>query len=170
MVGMFNRKSDKNNNNNTLQVKDNFDFITYNRYEKQFQKLKDIVENIKQEIVIYGVVVRQRQKDAKNGFPTINVESYLNIQFGHYISIVEVDNIIYHSISFVSSKSSFIKTYLLNFDKNIYGTKVKITLLKFLHGEEEFNDKITKFESIQKDIDCVYEFFNEDISKVKGLF
>ena len=171
MSGMFNKKSDKNNSSKFAGEKqDNFDFITYNKYEKQFEKLKDRVENIKQDIVLFGVVVKQRQKDGKNGFPTINIETYTNINAGTYVSVVEIDNIVYHSISFVSSRSNFVKTYLLNFNKNLYGIKVKLTLLKFLHGEEDIGDKIKKFESIQRDVDSVYNFFNEDIEKVKELF
>lgn len=170
MAGMFNKKKEQNSPRDFTEKKDNFDFITYNRYEKQFEKLKDRVENINNEIVLFGVVVKQRQRDAKGGFPTINIETYLQINAGAYVSVVEIDNILYHSISFVSSRNNFVKTYLLNFNQDIYGVKVKLTLLKFLHGEYEFDNKLQRFESIKKDIDSVYEFFDEKVDRVKGLF
>lgn len=170
MVGMFNKKSSKDGINNNGELQDNFDFITYNRYEKEFQKLKEKIENIESEIVLQGIVIKQKQKDAKSGFPTANIEVYKNILAGSYVSMVEIDNVVYHSISFVSSKNNFVKTYLLNFNQNLYGTKIKLTLLKFLHGEDEYYDKKSKFESMQKDIESVYDFFDDKIEHIKSLF
>ena len=100
------------------------------------------------------------------GFPTINFyfNKQLHLKFGVYLSKTMINNVIYKSISVYgipksikNDKKIVMETHILDFNKKIYGKKVKVFIHKYL------NDLI-KFETQKELIDKIKEYKNICIS------
>lgn len=94
-----------------------------------------------------GKVVHGKKIASKSFFPTANVvdEKQAEIKNGSYVSLTEIDNKLYKSISFLGIPKSFeqnikyIETYIFDFNENIYGKHIKVSLLKFIRENQKFN-------------------------------
>lgn len=94
-----------------------------------------------------GKVVHGKNIAAKSFFPTANVidEKQADIKAGSYVSLTEIDNKLYKSISFLGIPKSFeqnikyIETYIFGFNDNIYGKNIKVFLLEFIRENQKFN-------------------------------
>ena len=96
------------------------------------------------------------------GFPTINLlpDSRLVIPaYGVYATEVFLDDIIYKGITNIGVKPTVgtnealtVETHILDFENNVYGKKVKVSLIAFLRGEKKFDsiDELKKQIEIDK--------------------
>jgi riboflavin kinase/FMN adenylyltransferase len=109
---------------------------------------------------VEGKVVKGEQLGRELGFPTANV-NYLNTiipEDGIYAGWVKLNNKTY--MSAISSglrpqfngKKRFLEAHILNFSGDIYGTRIKVSLVKKIRNEEVFSD----IESLKKQmsLDC----------------
>ena len=106
-------------------------------------------------------VIEGKNNGNKIGFPTanMNIDKYIQPKFGVYKSAVEIDNIKYSSISnfgikptLSDEKRPVMETHIFNFNKNIYGKKIKLELINFIREEIKFNSIKELKEQIIKDI------------------
>ena len=161
---MFNRKGSNQVNDNDEDDVRRFDFITYDRLERQFQILKNKLDKSSQNVIISGFVVKQDQIDGNFGFPTANVFiKNPNVKDGVYISRVIIKDNQYCALSFVDINTQICKTHILNFHKDIYGVYVKIELVKFLHNNIEYTSEYQKKQERFKDLEQVYKYFSEEL-------
>ncbi len=121
---------------------------------------------------IKGFVETGASRGKKLGFPTINFKSYAPNQIypddGVYITLTKVDGDvnIYHSITNIGNNPTFnekqkrVETHILNFNRNIYFKKVKITFLKKLRNEIKFNSVEELISQINKDKDNTINYLN----------
>jgi len=121
---------------------------------------------------IKGFVETGVSRGKKLGFPTINFKSYAPNQIypddGVYITLTKVDGDvnIYHSITNIGNNPTFnekqkrVETHILNFNRNIYFKKVKITFLKKLRNEIKFNSVEELISQINKDKDNTINYLN----------
>ncbi len=110
---------------------------------------------------IDGVVVKGSQRGRKLGFPTINIKTENTLlPNGVFKTITHIDNDAYLSITNIGFIPTFnrefaekrIETYILNFNKEIYGENVKIEFLKKIRDEYKFETEKELVERIKKDV------------------
>lgn len=100
------------------------------------------------------------------GFPTANIALHNIIPEGIYVAVVIIDGMPHQAATFVGSAKTFgesdykAESYLLDFDKNIYGQWVTISLLKKLRGNKKFSSKELLIAQIQKDVLDTRAFFD----------
>lgn len=82
------------------------------------------------------------------GFPTVNVEipsEKFSLSNGVYLTAVEISDKLYTGITNVGSCPTFderethTETFILDFDDNIYQSKIRIYFIKFLRNEIKFS-------------------------------
>lgn len=97
---------------------------------------------------ITGKIIHGRQLGRTIGFPTANLKMNFNKIIpciGVYYSNVKWNNKIYKGITSVGKnptvegKSLTIETYILDFDKEIYGDEITLYFLERIRGEIKFN-------------------------------
>ena len=111
---------------------------------------------------IEGVVVEGDKVGRQLGFPTINVETENTLlPEGVFKTRVEVedDNRVYDSVTNIGYRPTFsgrekkVESHLFDFDRKIYGKRVKIFFQKKLRGEVKFESKKNLINQIKKDIE-----------------
>ncbi|MBR3588473.1 MAG: bifunctional riboflavin kinase/FAD synthetase [Clostridia bacterium] len=93
-------------------------------------------------------VVHGQKRGRQMGFPTANQyfpPELVLPKFGVYASTAEVDGKVYHAFTNIGSRPTFpeddvrSETHLFDFDGDLYGKKVRVTLCKFLREERKFS-------------------------------
>ncbi len=109
---------------------------------------------------VEGRVVRGRQIGRTIGFPTANIEydhSMVIPAIGIYASLVVLDGEVYCGATSigtnptVNGKSLSIETYILDFDKDIYGKTIRIEFIEKMRDEIKFESKEALKEQLEKD-------------------
>lgn len=101
---------------------------------------------------IWGKVRIHNQRGKTLGFPTANINLSQKIPEGIYISKTKISGKEHKSITFIgeaktfNEKSFHAETYILDFDKNIYGKWISVELIKKIRGNKKFNssDELVK--------------------------
>ncbi|MBH88093.1 MAG: hypothetical protein CMJ12_02930 [Pelagibacterales bacterium] len=110
---------------------------------------------------IEGKVVKGEQMGRKLGFPTANIH-YLNTIIpdnGIYAGWVKFNNKTYMSAISTGyrpqfkGKKRFLEAYILNFSGDIYGTRIKVSLVEKIRKEKVFSD-IDELKK-QMSLDCI---------------
>ena len=101
---------------------------------------------------ISGKVVDGNKQGRKIGFPTANLEpyDYLIPSTGVYATKVLIDGKLYNSMTNIGHNPTFnmsenlkVETYILDFDKDIYGEEISIYFYKKIRDEKKF-DSVSK--------------------------
>ena len=96
----------------------------------------------------------------KLGFPTLNTnisKSSFQVKAGVYLSSVSIDGKSRPAITNIGTCPTFCErplhaeTYVLDFDGNLYGKEIKISLLDFIRGERKFSTPEQLVAQIKKD-------------------
>ncbi|MBZ4671881.1 MAG: ribF [Deferribacteraceae bacterium] len=102
------------------------------------------------------------------GYPTANINhnNYIIPKYGVYITKTYIGEQEYPSLTNVGIRPTIvdknelrIETYILNFDKDIYGKNVKISFLKYLREEMKFGSFSQLKLKIDEDVKIAKEFF-----------
>lgn len=94
---------------------------------------------------IWGKIKQHNQRGRKLGFPTANINLTKNIPEGIYISKTKVNGKIYGSVTFIGIAKTFnekkfhAETYILDFNKSIYGKWISVELIKKIRENKKFN-------------------------------
>lgn len=97
---------------------------------------------------ISGEIIHGRQIGRTIGFPTANLkykENFILPKDGVYYTNVMVNNNIYKGITSIGSnptvdgKITTVETYILDFDREIYGEKVEVSFIKKIRDMQKFN-------------------------------
>ena len=122
-----------------------------------------LVQNL---IEIKGIVKSGQSRGRKLGFPTANIDLTQNIDEGIYISQIIINGKKYNSLTFIGKVKTFneskyhAETYILDFDENIYGEEVDITLIKKLRDNQKFSSEEELIKQMEKDKKDAEEFFS----------
>lgn len=107
-----------------------------------------------------GEVEHGRKVGESLGFPTANVSVPQEkiAPTGVYLGMAEVDGSVYKAIVNVGNTPTFhfeeskVEAHLLDFNGNLYGKKIKISLLKFLRPIQKFSGAEELKKQLQRDI------------------
>ena len=110
-------------------------------------------------IDIEQVVVHGRKLGRALGFPTANMslEGYKNIERGVYRSSVEINGTLYRAMSnvgvrpSVGGKELLLETHVIGFSGDLYGRRLRITLVEKLRDEKRFSSISDLKEQLQRD-------------------
>jgi len=95
-----------------------------------------------------GEVIHGRQIGRTIGFPTANLkyeENFILPKAGVYYTNIMVNNNMYKGITSIGNnptvdgKAITVETYILDFDRKIYGEKVSLSFIKKIRDMEKFN-------------------------------
>lgn len=147
------------------------DSVTYENEVVSSSRIRTLIQDGKiteannmliKPFMLKGTVIRGKQLGRKLGFPTANLnyhESFVIPKNGVYATIVEYKNCFYKGMTSVGvnptvqlkTKTIFIETYILDFNKNIYGEDIKVYFIKRMRDEFKFNSLEELIEQLTKD-------------------
>ncbi len=110
---------------------------------------------------ISGTVIEGNRLGRRLGSPTINQVFPKNIVmplFGAYKSVTEVNGVIYPSVTNIGVKPTvdyksvpLAETHILNFDGDLYGMDIKVSLLSFIRPEKKFDSVESLKQQLESD-------------------
>lgn len=115
--------------------------------------------------ILKGTVIVGRKRGKTLGFPTANILLNQDILHGIYISETTLDSLSYPSLTFIGIAETFgetsplAETYILNFDEDIYGKKITVTLLKKIRHSKKFDSADKLIKQMQKDEQEAKKYF-----------
>jgi len=98
-------------------------------------------------LILWGKVKKGSKRGKLLGFPTANFSLHKNISQGIYVSQTKFLEKVFPSVTFIGNAKTFgekdikAETYILNFNKNLYGKFITIKLLKKLRGNQKFKSE-----------------------------
>ena len=118
------------------------------------------------QIVLWGKVKKGSKRGKLLGFPTANFSLHKKIQQGIYVSQTKFLGKVFQSVTFIGNAKTFgekdikAETYILNFNKNLYGKFITIKLLKKIRGNKKFKSEKDLIRQIKRDLDATKKYFN----------
>lgn len=115
--------------------------------------------------LFFGKVVRGKNRGKDLGFPTANIALHKNIPEGIYLSHVSFDKKQYPALTFIGSAKTFGETdkkaevYFLNLNKNLYGNRITIRIIKKIRGNEKFESEKELIIQMEKDRENALKYF-----------
>lgn len=115
-----------------------------------------------------GEVVHGKHVGRLLGFPTANlqVDETMNlIKSGVYISKVKVGKVHYPAVTNIGFNPTFdqkelnVESYILDFNEDLYGRKIKVEFVKRLRDELKFESKDALIEQMHRDVESAHTFF-----------
>ncbi len=103
------------------------------------------------------------------GFPTANIPLHKKIPEGIYASLIVIDGMIFKSATFIGSAETFnendykAESYIFDFNKDIYGKWVKITLIRKIRNNEKFKTENELVIQMKRDIKDAKSILSEYI-------
>lgn len=116
---------------------------------------------------LHGTVQHGQKRGKALGFPTVNFQTEKFIPEGIYLSRTLYNETWYNSLTFIGKAKTFdakeylAETYILDFDKDIYGEPVKVKILKKLRGNSKFPSVPKLVEQMKKDESDARKFFSD---------
>ena len=112
---------------------------------------------------ISGSVIKGQQRGRLIGFPTANLQiennSKILPKIGVYFTIMYVQNKYFLAVTNIGKNPTFnnqhlsIETYILNFNKDIYGENITLYFIERLRDEKKFNNIDELKQAISNDIE-----------------
>ncbi|HEX8965361.1 MAG TPA: riboflavin kinase [Patescibacteria group bacterium] len=115
--------------------------------------------------IVWGKVEAGKKRGRALGFPTANIKLHKNIPEGIYAAKVKVDKIDFLAATFVGKAKTFqetkskIEPFLLEFNGNLYGKWITITLFKKIRDNMKFASEKELSRQMGKDVEDVKHFF-----------
>lgn len=109
---------------------------------------------------ISGTVVEGNRRGRDLGFPTANIASCTEVipSDGIYATLFHIGQERWLSVSSIGVNPTFgagprtVESYILNFDRDIYGKKIKLAFVKKIREEKKFADVASLIAQIQEDV------------------
>ncbi len=122
--------------------------------------------------VVTGIVVEGARRGKLLGFPTANLdisENYITLKDGVYFGNIKIDTIqdnLFPAIINIGDNPTFngtrkvVESYIIDFDKDIYGREISIFFLERLREEIKFKNKEELILQIKKDLEYAKKYFS----------
>lgn len=118
-----------------------------------------------------GIVEHGNKRGKPLGFPTLNIKTEQTIVEGIYFSRTLIQNAWYNSLTFIGVAKTFgainflSETYILDFDKDLYGENVTVTILKKLRGNITFQTVPELVDQMKQDEKDAREYFEKHVQE-----
>lgn len=115
----------------------------------------------------HGVVIPGNKRGRLLGFPTANIPLTLPIPEGIYAATVELQGKSFQGATFIGPSKTYnetdykSETFIFDFEKDIYGEELSITLHKKIRGNKKFSSEKELIEQMKKDISAISSFFDQ---------
>jgi len=132
-------------------------------------QIEDVNAQLGRHHHVSGEVVKGKQLGNKIGFPTANLKISSNmtlIKPGVYVTKTIVRDTIYYSVSNVGYNPTFdqklfnLETYILDFDKDIYGEIITVEFYTRIRDEIKMSSLEELVDYIKKDVGFTREYYN----------
>ncbi len=139
------------------------------RQQLQNGQVEEVNEQLGRHHHVSGEVVKGKQLGNKIGFPTANLKISANmtlIKPGVYVTKTTVRDTVYYSVSNVGYNPTFdqkmfnLETYILDFDKDIYGEIITVEFYTRIRDEIKMESLDQLVEYIKKDVGYTREYYN----------
>ena len=119
---------------------------------------------------IKGKVVDGMKRGRTMNFPTANLKLAFNYVLpvdGVYLTKVNIDNNYHYALTNIGTNPTFennerkVETYILDFDKNIYGKDIAIEFIEFFRYDIKFDSKEDLIEQMNKDKAKAYAYLEK---------
>lgn len=134
-------------------------------------KVSQAASFLGREYFISGRVVKGDGRGRQIGFPTANVGFEKNRvvpQTGVYATKTIIDGMLYHSVTNIGHKPTFIddggltvESHILDFDRDIYGNMVQVHFVEKIRDEKKFASVNELIQQIDKDVISTRELFGK---------
>lgn len=124
------------------------------------------------EIEVSGVVVHGAGRGRELGFPTANLdtESSALPESGIYAAKVMIEGEKEWRIGAANiginptfgNEGRKLEVYIINYDKDIYGKKLRVRLISFIRPEKRFKNREELILQMEKDCRTAYDFINRN--------
>ena len=163
-------------NNFELDVKDDVYFegekvsSTLIRTKLKLGEIETVNKLINRIYKVSGKVVDGNKQGRKIGFPTANLEpyDYLIPAAGVYATKVLIDGKLYNSMTNIGHNPTFnmsenlkVETYILDFDKDIYGQEISIYFYKKIRDEKKFDSVSNLVLELEKNKNEIVKYFKK---------
>lgn len=117
---------------------------------------------------IRGKVKTGAKRGKSLGFPTANISLHQKIPEGIYASTVRIENQTYFAASFIGAPKTFnqtdvkLESYILDFNKDIYGKWISVKLYKKLRVNKKFESAEMLIQQMKEDVVQTRTFFAGD--------
>tara|TARA_B100000963_G_scaffold129492_1_gene112975 strand:- start:50 stop:982 length:933 start_codon:yes stop_codon:yes gene_type:complete len=123
---------------------------------------------------IYGIVEKGFQRGRNLGFPTINIglKNTIVPKHGVYAVLVEIlyDNKkrIFKGAASIGSRPTYgdyepnVEVFIFDFNENLYGEHVSISLVQFIRPELKFNSEVELISQMKADCETIKGLLNND--------
>jgi len=115
---------------------------------------------------IRGKVIKGEARGKTIGFPTANIQTENEIAPpGVFITSTRIGSRTYPSLTNIGVRPTFsqkelcIESYIINFNKNLYGEKIRINFLKKIRDEIKFRNPRNLSLQIEKDLQVAKNYF-----------
>ena len=134
---------------------------TYIREEIEAGNLETAARLLGYDYFIKGEIVEGEKLGRTIGFPTANIipaPEKLLPPFGVYSSVVRIGDKTCRSITDIGTKPTVngkrvgAETFILDFEKDIYGQEISVALLHFMRGEKKFSSVDELKKQLKNDI------------------
>ncbi len=117
----------------------------------------------KVQIDIEAEVIHGRKIGRALGFPTANMsmKGYESVERGVYLSRVVIDGVSYKAMSnigirpSVGGKELLLETHVLDYSGDLYGRRLRVTLVEKLRDEKRFSSIGDLKEQLMRDYDYI---------------
>ena len=113
----------------------------------------------------WGKVQTHNKRGKSLGFPTANLNLFKSIPEGIYISKTKINKMEYKSITFIGIAKTFgekrfnAESYILDFNKNIYGNWISVKLIKKMRRNIKFESAEKLVEQMKEDEKAARKYF-----------
>ncbi len=110
-------------------------------------------------------IIHGNKRGKALGFPTANQKLEMEIPEGIYVSHAVLNGTSYNALTFIGKAQTFnekkyqSETYILDFNEDIYGQILTVTLLKKLRDNMKFNSVEELISQMKKDTEDAIEYF-----------
>ena len=115
--------------------------------------------------VFFGKVIRGKARGKDLGFPTANIPLHKDIPEGIYLSHILLEKQLYPALTFIGSAKTYGETdkkaevYFLSLNKNLYGKRITVRLIKKIRGNEKFESEKELINQMEKDRENALKYF-----------
>ena len=129
-------------------------------------KITTVNKNLSRDYFIQGKIIEGKKLGRELGYPTANLDYSKEIVIpkdGIYETISILKNKKFLSITSIGNNPTFnekiktIETYIIDFNKNIYGENLKIIFKDYIRGQIKFENKEDLITQMDKDLKKVSE-------------